>query len=79
MHISVDRYSFFPLHIQKNYDRDIIIIIRVMSLIWAEKLINDIFETLTPTGLPDFSISGLPDNHLSIYFHENKGKKHQSW
>ena len=46
----------------------------VMSLIGSEKLIGHIFETLTLTGLSDFSITGLPDIHLSIYFHKNKGR-----
>ena len=76
-HISVARYLFFLIHVQKNYDRDMRV--GVMSLIWAEKLVDDIFETLTLTGLPDFSITGLPDIHLSIYFHKNKGRRHQSW
>ena len=71
-HISIARYLFFLIHVQKNYDRDMRV--GVMSLIGAEKLIGDIFETLTLTGLSDFSITGLPDIHLSIYFHKNKGR-----
>ena len=71
-HISVARYLFFLIHVQKNYDREMRV--GAMSLIWAENLIGDIFETLTLTGLSDFSITGLPEIHLSIYFHKNKGR-----
>ena len=59
---------FFLIHVQKNYDREMRV--GVMSLIWAENLIGDIFETLTLTELPDFGITGLPDIHLSIFFTE---------
>ena len=45
-----------------------------MSLIWAENLIGDIFETPTLTELPDFGIIGLPDIHLSIFLRKKKLK-----
>ena len=64
-HIRVARYLFFLIHVQKNYDREMRV--GVMSLIWAENLIGDIFETPTLTELPDFGITGLPDIHLSIF------------
>ena len=70
-------FIFFPFKWRKNYDRDLKF--GVISFIQAEKFIGDIFEALRPTGLPDFCITGLPDIHLSIYFHKNKGRGHQSW
>ena len=71
-HISVARYLFFLIHVQKNYDREMRV--GAMSLIWAENLIGDIFETLTLTELPDFGITGLPDIHLSIFLRKKKIK-----